>query len=217
MDWSKIEQEVQYQTQALVQHYSHQRRPLSSFSDENIRRDKKHSVRQSKIVESVFNESPPDKIDINELQTSISNQQAKLVALEKIVNAHRDDLGVSQRSIFEKVDQLEDSILSIKSRPIPGSQSLDFEVPLKTLASKVSTLQDSIDRINQDYASKEDVGRLFESTMDGEKSTEALVSHAASASQQSLLHISTIIHALGRLSGSHSPTSMNGHALPAPG
>lgn len=123
MDWSRIEQEVQYQTQALVQQYSNQRHtaPISNFGrkispkqqrsyeyhDTSLALPTETSQRERALHQTAPEHKPAPVMhstkEIDELKTMVLKQQNQISALEKRLNTVNDMVDSSHLNFVEKV------------------------------------------------------------------------------------------------------------------
>ena len=140
MDWSKIEQDVHYHTQAMVQQYSHQRPSIGRY-DENLgrNREKKPSYRASSPQQSagLQDANPTPNQDVADLKSIVSKQQLKLNSLEKTVTSSNDANCVAQQALTEKVNEIEDRLRASSTTKV--KETADLTIPVKTIASRVKS------------------------------------------------------------------------------
>lgn len=180
MDWSKIEQEVQYQTQTLSKQYSFKRQGGSTGSDERPNRKNLSSV-TSEPQKKVINDLNLTHIstilqDINELKLSNQQQQTKISSFERNLIKYNDIVDTSYFTLSEKINYFEEELIKSQTSQTNINsimrESTDLVISTKDISSKLKSLEDVVYQMNGDYTTKNSLMQVVTNGIEQSKHIE---------------------------------------------
>jgi hypothetical protein len=146
---------------------------------------------------------------VQDLRNATVLQSKKVLSIEKILSSYSDVFESSseaQITLVERVDGLEQNIRgSNRVMNDASRERSSAAIQMKSLYSKVISLEESFRDSELCYATKEAFSQLLGSTVDEIKSVSVAVSNASVKSSQSISLIEALIQAIHRMRG-HSDT-----------
>lgn len=219
MDWSQIEDDVKLRTQRAlfaVTEFKCSRENGDSNPTFNSHLDSRatendapshYSQKNNRRASHGFYDTKltPLENGLQELRNMTVLQGKKVLSIENILSAYGgifESSTEAQSSLIMRVDSVEKSSRDADRCMQESDRERNaLNIHVKSLASKVSSLEDNLDICNRSYATKESFSQLLDSTVNEIKGIGVVVSQSSIKSAQSISLTEALIQAIHRMRG----------------
>ena len=219
MDWSQIEDDLKLRTQRAlfaVTEFKCSREnggsnpTFNSYLDSRATENDAPSHYLQKTNRRATNGSHDIKLTpiengLQELRNLTVLQGKKVLSIENILSAYGgifESSTEAQSSLIMRVDSVEKSSRDADKHMQESNRERNaLNINVKSLAGKVSSLEDKLDVCNRSYATKESFSQLLDSTVNGIKGIGVVVSQSSIKSAQSISLTEALIQAIHRMRG----------------